>query len=73
MSDPVQLCGLACQAPLSMGFSRQAYWSGFLCPPPGDLHDSGIEYVVLMSPALAVGSLPLVTPEKHSVALLKLN
>ena len=25
------------QAPLSMGFSRQEYWSGFPCPPPGDL------------------------------------
>ena len=28
-----------CQAPLSMGFSRQEYWSGFLCPPPVDLPD----------------------------------
>ena len=27
----------ACQAPLSMGFSRQEYWSGLSCPPPGDL------------------------------------
>ena len=27
----------ACQAPLSMGFSRQEYWSGLPCPPPGDL------------------------------------
>ena len=26
---------VACQAPLSMGFSRQEYWSGLLCPPPG--------------------------------------
>ena len=26
---------VACQAPLSMGFSRQAYWSGLACPPPG--------------------------------------
>ena len=31
------------QAPLSMGFSRQAYWSGLPCPPPGDLPDPGIE------------------------------
>ena len=31
------------QAPLSMGFSRQEYWSGLLCPPPGDLSDPGIE------------------------------
>ena len=32
-----------CQAPLSMGFSRQAYWSGLLFPPPGDLPNPGIE------------------------------
>ena len=34
---------VACQASLSMGFSRQAYWSGFPCLPPGDLSDPGIE------------------------------
>ena len=34
---------VACQAPLSMGFSRQEYWSGLPCPPPGDLPDPGIE------------------------------
>ena len=33
----------ACQAPLSMGFSREVYWSGLPCPPPGDLPDPGIE------------------------------
>ena len=37
------------------GFSRQEYWSGFLCPPPRDLPDPGIEPVSLMSPALAGG------------------
>ena len=31
------------QAPLSRGFSRQEYWSGLPCPPPGDLPDPGIE------------------------------
>ena len=41
--------------PLSMGFSRQEYWSGLLCPPPGDLPDPGIEPVSLMSPSLAGG------------------
>ena len=41
------------QAPLSMGFSRQEYWSGLPCPPPGDLPDSGIEPTSLKSPALA--------------------
>ena len=42
-----------CQAPLSMGFSRQEYWSGLPCPPPGILPDPGIEPASLMSPALA--------------------
>ena len=41
------------QAPLSMRFSRQEYWSGLPCPPPGDLPDPGIEPASLMSPALA--------------------
>ena len=44
---------VALQAPLSVGFSRQEYWSGFPCPPPGDLPDSRIKPVPLMSPALA--------------------
>ena len=35
------------------GTSRQEYWSGLPCPPPGDLPDPGIERVSLMSPALA--------------------
>ena len=39
----------ACQSPLSMGFSRQEYWSGLPCPPPGDLPDPGIELVSLTS------------------------
>ena len=43
------------QAPLSVGFSRQEYWSGLPCPPPGGLPDPGIELVSLVSPALAVG------------------
>jgi hypothetical protein len=46
---------VACQAPLSVGFSRQEYWSGFPCPPPGDLPDPGMESASLMSPALAGG------------------
>ena len=32
-----------CQAPLSMGFFRQEYWSGLPFPPPGDLPNPGIE------------------------------
>ena len=34
---------VACQVPLFMGFSRQEYWSGLPCPPPGDLPDPRIE------------------------------
>ena len=38
-----------CQAPLSMRFSRQEYWSGLPFPPPGDLSDPGIELTSLVS------------------------
>ena len=40
---------VACQAPLSMGFSRQEYWSGLSCPTPGDLPDPRIELASLKS------------------------
>ena len=43
---------IACQASLSMGSSRQEYWSGLPCPPQGDLPDAGIKPVSLMSSAL---------------------
>ena len=49
----VMLWTVACQAPLSMGVSRQEYWSELPCPPPGALPDPGIELASLMSPALA--------------------
>ena len=57
MSDSVQPHGLyiAHQAPLSMGFARQQYWSGLLFPSPEDPPDLGIELTSLKSPALAVG------------------
>ena len=55
VSDFVTLWTVAFQAPLSMGFSRQECWSGFPCPPPGDLPDPGMEPVSLVSPALAGG------------------
>ena len=44
---------IACQAPLSMGFSRQECWGGSPCPPPRDLSNPEIEPVPLTSPALA--------------------
>ena len=46
---------VACQAPLSKGFSRQEYWSGLPFPSPGDLPNPGIEPG---SPALQADSLP---------------
>ena len=44
---------LACQALLSVEFSRQEYWSGLPCPTPRDLPDPGVEPVSLAFPALA--------------------
>ena len=53
----VRLCEtlwtVAHQALLSMGCSRQEYWSGLPCPPPSDLPNPGIEPVSLTPPALA--------------------
>ena len=46
---------VAHEAPLSLGFSRKEYWGRFPCPAPGDLPDSGIIPMSLMSPALAGG------------------
>ena len=62
---------MAYQAPLSMGFPGQEYWSGLLFPPPGDLPDSGME------PTSPVESLPLshlgspIINVDHSLVLLK--
>ena len=61
--SPVQLFAtlwtVSHQAPLSMGSSRQKYWSGLLCPLPGDLPHLGIKPLSLVSPALLADSLPL--------------
>ena len=62
VSDSLQPRGLAHQAPLSMGFSGQEYWSGLPFPSPGDLPDSGIEPVSLASPTLADGCFTTVPP-----------
>ena len=56
---------VACQAPLSMGFSRQENWSGLPFSHPGDDPDPGIEP---QSPVLQVDSLPTELPnlgEQH--------
>ena len=60
MMDSLQPQTVAHQAPLSMGFSRQEYWSGLPCPPPRDLPSPGIEPPSLMSPLLRGDSLPLI-------------
>ena len=52
------------QAPLSTGFSRQEYWSGFPFPPPGDLPDPEIETESSASPALAGGFFTTEPPGK---------
>ena len=52
-------CTEALQAPLSIGFSRQEYWSGLPCPPPGDLPNPGMEPAFPVSPALQEDSFPL--------------
>ena len=56
MSDSATPWTVALQALLSLGFSRQEYWSVLPCPPLGDLSDSGIKPV---SPAWKADSLPL--------------
>ena len=53
MSDFAIPWTVAHQAPLSLGFSIQEYWSGLPFPPPGDLPDPGIETGSHASPALA--------------------
>ena len=52
------------QASLSMGFSRQEYWSGLSCSPQGDLPHPGIETTFLRSPALAGRFFTLISPGK---------
>ena len=47
------------QAPLSMGLSRQEYWSGLPCPPRGDLPHPGIKPAFSASPVLQVNSVLL--------------
>ena len=66
MPDSATSCSVVCQAPPSMGFSRQEYRRGMPCCPPGDLSNPGIKPV---SPALQVGSFYLwITGEAFSKA-----
>ena len=52
------------QAPLSMGFPRQEYWSGLPFPSPGNLLNPGIEPASPASPAMAGGFFTMVSPGK---------
>ena len=70
MSNSVTPRTAACQALLSMGFSRQEWWSGLPCPPPGDLPNPGIEP---RSPALQVDSLPIELPGKPLIIARKMQ
>ena len=73
----VQLFGtlwtVTCQAPLSMGFSRQEYWSWLLCPPPGDLPTQESNPGLLSLLHWQVGCLPLMPSGKptKTVAAVK--
>ena len=65
-TESLQLCLTLCdpkdcsqEAPLSMGFSRQEYWSGLPCPPPGNLSDRGIEPMSPVASESQAYSLPL--------------
>ena len=58
----VTLWTVARQAPLSMGFSRQEYWSGLPCPPPGHLPTQRSNSHLLCLLHWQAGSLPLVPP-----------
>ena len=53
------LWSVACQAPLSVGFFRQEYWSRLTFPPPGNLPNTGIKPVSPASPTLQADSLPI--------------
>ena len=64
MSDSVTLWTVAGRAPLFMGLSEQEYWSGLPFLPPGDLPDSGIEPMSLVSPTLAGRFFTTVPPRK---------
>ena len=70
MSDSLQSWTVVHQTSLSMGFSRQEYWSGFPFPFPGSLPDPGIKPKSPRSPALAGGFITTEPPGKplfHSV------
>ena len=69
MSDSLR-SHVACQAPLSMEFSKQEHWSGLTLPSPGDFPNPGIKPGC---PALQVDSLPSAPPGKPSEVPLNIG
>ena len=67
----VTLWTLSCHASLSMGFSRQEYWGGLPCPPPGDLPYPGIKLTSLLY--WHAGFLPLASPGKLKTTIWPRN
>ena len=63
---------VAHQAPLSMEFSRQEYWSGLSFPTSGDLPNPGIEPMSLVSPALAGGFFTTEPPGNQVTSVINL-
>ena len=64
MPNSVTLCTVVCQAPLSMGLSRQECWSGLPFQSPGGLPNPGLEPASLSLLHWQVSSLPLAPPRK---------
>ena len=64
---------VAHQAPLSMEYSRQEYWSGLPFPTPGDLPDPGIEPATLPSPTLASRFFTTASPGKPFVKVIQVK
>ena len=69
----VILWTVACQAPLSMGFSNQEYENGFPCTPPRDLPNLGIDLCLLCLLHWQADSLRLGPPRKPSICLYPFN
>ena len=69
----VTLWSVACQAPLSMEFSRREYWSGLQFPPRGDLPQPSIQLVSSASPAWQVISLSTEPPGKPRWQVISLS
>ena len=69
LCDPYSLWTVACQAPLSIEFSRPEYWSGYPIPSPGDLPDPRNQ---TRSPALQADSLPAELPGNRRIVQMNL-